>query len=613
VKDKALFDAIYAYSPFHRVKDGTAYPAVLFTTGENDGRVNPYNSKKMTARLQAATSSDRPVLLRTSASAGHGIGSSLRDKVAEEADVLTFLMDQLGMDIERWFTKSPVERGPWSGALTPTSARVKAKLRDPGAQAQLVLSKDAQFANPTGRAATAPADAAHGKVVDYQLRNLDPDTQYYYALEIGGQLQRDKAGKFRTMPAPGPASFTFAYASCGETGSTNASYEMIRRHQPLFYMNDGDFHYQNIKTDSVKKFRRAYDRVLGSPVQAALYREIPLAYVWDDHDFGGDNANRKAGSHTAARIAYAENVPHYPLALGGGETPISQTFAVGRVKFILTDLRSERDPNDQKDDEKKSMMGTKQKEWFKKELLEANGKYPLIFWVSSVPWIGTAGTNFYRISTNVFGYIHHTNITAAMRPSARAGAAEDEPDTRRGEPRPETPAEPDGANPTTANTGRTNNADRAGAQGQRGPGGRFGGRGGFGRGPRRFPYGEDHWSVYAAERKEIADFIKANNIHGLAILHGDAHMLAADDGSHSDYATGGGVKIPVMGAGPLDQNPSIKGGPYSQGVYRTHKGEGCFGLVTVNDDGKEIRVNFSGRNNKDDEKVKLQFTVPAEH
>ena len=70
------------------------------------------------------------------------------------------------------------------------------------------------------------------------------------------------------------------------------------------------------------------------------------------------------------------------------------------------------------------------------------------------------------------------------------------------------------------------------------------------------------------ERREIADFIKSNHIGGVCILHGDSHMLAADDGSNSDYATGGGAPIPVMCAAPLDRDPSIKGGPYSQGVYR---------------------------------------------
>src|SRR5206468_3042205 len=118
-----------------RGSNGGLLMGAALATGENDGRVNPYNSLKMAARLQAATRSKRPVLLRTSASAGHGMGSSLRDKVAEEADVWTFLIDQLGASIEPWFSGSPVERGPWSGAVTPASAVVKAKLRDPGARA----------------------------------------------------------------------------------------------------------------------------------------------------------------------------------------------------------------------------------------------------------------------------------------------------------------------------------------------------------------------------------------------------------------------------------------------------------------------------------------------
>lgn len=88
------FEALYDYSPYHRVQDGTPYPAVLLTTGENDGRVNPMQSRKMAARLQAATGSERPVLLRTS-SAGHGIGTSLDERIAEDADVFAFLFSQI--------------------------------------------------------------------------------------------------------------------------------------------------------------------------------------------------------------------------------------------------------------------------------------------------------------------------------------------------------------------------------------------------------------------------------------------------------------------------------------------------------------------------------------
>lgn len=95
VKDPEQFEALYAYSPYHHVQDGVRYPAVLMLTGDNDGRVNPSNSRKMTARLQAASSSPYPVMLRTSSSSGHGIGSSLDEVVRQETDVIAFLMDQL--------------------------------------------------------------------------------------------------------------------------------------------------------------------------------------------------------------------------------------------------------------------------------------------------------------------------------------------------------------------------------------------------------------------------------------------------------------------------------------------------------------------------------------
>jgi len=97
VKDPDQFKALYTYSPYQHVKDGTAYPAILFPTGENDHRVNPMQSRKMTARLQAATSSGHPILLRTSASAGHGIGTAVDEQIEENADVLSFLFDQLGI------------------------------------------------------------------------------------------------------------------------------------------------------------------------------------------------------------------------------------------------------------------------------------------------------------------------------------------------------------------------------------------------------------------------------------------------------------------------------------------------------------------------------------
>jgi len=96
VKEPAQFQAMHAYSPYHHVAEGRKYPAVLFLTGANDPRVDPMQSRKMTARLQAAGAG--LVLLRTSAGSGHGFGTSLDEQIEEEVDVLAFLFDQLGME-----------------------------------------------------------------------------------------------------------------------------------------------------------------------------------------------------------------------------------------------------------------------------------------------------------------------------------------------------------------------------------------------------------------------------------------------------------------------------------------------------------------------------------
>jgi prolyl oligopeptidase len=97
VKNEADFKALAAYSPYHQVKDGTQYPAVLFLTGKNDPRVDPFHSRKMVARLQAS-GTRQPVLLRT-ADTGHGIGTPLAERIAQSVDTHAFLFNELGMQV----------------------------------------------------------------------------------------------------------------------------------------------------------------------------------------------------------------------------------------------------------------------------------------------------------------------------------------------------------------------------------------------------------------------------------------------------------------------------------------------------------------------------------
>jgi prolyl oligopeptidase len=95
-KNEAGFKALYAVDAFLHIKDGTGYPATLLTTGINDPRVAPWQPGKMAARLQAANSSGRPIVLRVDYDAGHGIGSTRSQRDELLADQLAFMLWQTG-------------------------------------------------------------------------------------------------------------------------------------------------------------------------------------------------------------------------------------------------------------------------------------------------------------------------------------------------------------------------------------------------------------------------------------------------------------------------------------------------------------------------------------
>jgi prolyl oligopeptidase len=97
-EDPEQFPWLRAYSPYHQVRDGVDYPAVLLATAESDTRVDPMHARKMAARLQAATTSPRPILLRLESRAGHGAGKPLNKVLEELTDTWTFVFSELGVD-----------------------------------------------------------------------------------------------------------------------------------------------------------------------------------------------------------------------------------------------------------------------------------------------------------------------------------------------------------------------------------------------------------------------------------------------------------------------------------------------------------------------------------
>ena len=271
----------------------------------------------------------------------------------------------------------------WSGSVTAHSAVVKGRLTQPGAEARLVYGRQPDLVD----AGTPPRVAADGLgIAAFAIEGLQPASQYFYAIEAGGR--RSPIGRFRTF-RDGPMSFRVAAASCASTGSRSSVFSTIQALDPNLLIHMGDFHYENISANDPARFLRAYDDVFESRTQSDLYRNVPIAYVWDDHDYGPNDADRTSPSRAASRQVYRDAVPHYPLP--AGDTTINQAFTIGRVRFILTDMRSERTPIRAPDDDKKSMLGPAQRVWLLEELAAAAARYPLVVWVSTVPWITREG------------------------------------------------------------------------------------------------------------------------------------------------------------------------------------------------------------------------------
>lgn len=270
---------------------------------------------------------------------------------------------------------SPV-RWLWSGAVDTEGFTVAARLRDEAQTVRLVV-RDSRGLEVARSASTVVLDS--DDPVTLVIDGLEPATQYQYAVEIDGVIDEVRTGRVRTFP-DGASSFTVAVSAGARTNSNGSVFDTIRDIDPDLYINTGDLHYRNIADNSISQFRSAFAQVHDSPAQSALYRSAPIAYVWDDHDYGANDADASSTSRPAAWAAYRSHVPHYELP-SGDQGPINQAFTIGRVRFILTDSRSQRQSGDA------TMLGEIQLQWFFDEILAARDTHALTVWVSSVPWI----------------------------------------------------------------------------------------------------------------------------------------------------------------------------------------------------------------------------------
>jgi phosphodiesterase/alkaline phosphatase D-like protein len=410
-------------------------------------------------------------------------------------------------------TPSPFASSVWSGAVTPSTANVVVRLNASGLKARLQISTSPTLV-PAVYSSMGTTAAAAGNTLTLSVQGLQPDTDYFYGVEVAGVLRTEtiSRGKLHTFPL-GKGSFKLAFASCSNYNVADQSaFDAIVAEKPLLFIHMGDLHYDDINSTNVDDYRGAYDNVLNNARQSALFRSVPLAYVWDDHDFCGNDSDGTAAGRDTARVAYKERTPHYPIASAGGT--IAQAFSIGRVRVIMTDLRSGAALPSLKESASKSRMGATQKAWFKQELINArDAGFPMVLWVCSDPWIF----------------------------------------------------------PSTL--------------------------------------GDDSWGGYATERTEIANFIRDNKITNLVLLSGDMHGLAYDDGTHSDYATGGGAPLTVLHAASLTHTGAPKGGPYTAGPFM---GGQQYGILEVFDSGgPSVACRFTGKRVGEGDKLTYIFGSSA--
>ncbi|ETV82577.1 hypothetical protein H257_05172 [Aphanomyces astaci] len=311
--------------------------------------------------------------------------------------MLTLCTTNACMDVETLSGLSPVN-WVWVGALTSTSTRLRVSVTfvDPACDAtklSLWVDQDLESAPPLRFLSTMQSMSTTTDLHDFQATGLASGASIAYEFRYDNSIVLKRSNRSVRLPSPPgvPLSYTFAFSSCADEDSDPEVFDEIASHDPLFFIHMGDLHYANLDVNDVAAFRGAYESMFASPAGTAmLAMELPMAYMWDDHDFGPDNSDGTALGRPASLQAYREYVPHYPLVRPDDPLDtIQQAFTIGRVRFLVTDLRSQRTPNDAPDIPSKTILGLDQKQWFKDQLQAATTSEDvgLVVWVNTMPWI----------------------------------------------------------------------------------------------------------------------------------------------------------------------------------------------------------------------------------
>ena len=353
----------------------------------------------------------------------------------------------------------------WLGAVTNNSLTIKAKLSNKVKESKNYIqvfyhtSPDLSLANReiTKVIATSLSD----RLATFNLTDLAEDTVYYYVIIVDGRrYPRQGTLQFKTVKVGQPYNFAIACSSCaGGTVSQFSSYgvsnnrvfDRIRQYKYkakngkdsnlALFIHLGDLHYRNdlpvlgLKEKYLDDYRHNYDLVMAQTRQRNLYQNIPLAYIWDDHDYGTNDSDGSYNLKYIASEAYREQVPYYPLVEEidaiKGRGAIYQSFVIGRVRFVMTDSRFHQDPIGVGDNHDKTLLGNDQKEWLLQQLKigkqqQQNNREGLTIWVNSIPWIAepnaptSSWNKFPQERTQIANFIKENKIDKLLMISGDA-------------------------------------------------------------------------------------------------------------------------------------------------------------------------------------------------
>ena len=314
----------------------------------------------------------------------------------------------------------------WLGAVTDRSITIKAKLNnkiEPEKNyIQIFYHQNDNLSTTNQELNKVRASSTSDRIATFNLKELQADTVYYYVIIVDGRRYPQQGTlQFKTVKVGQPYNFAIACSSCaggtfGQISSYGVSnskvFEAIAQYQYRtksrrdsnldLFIHMGDLHYRNdfpiigLKENYLDDYRYNYDLVMKQSRQRNLYQNIPLAYIWDDHDYGTNDSDGSYNLKYIASEAYREQVPHYPLQeelnVTKGRGAIYQSFVIGRVRFIMTDSRFHQNSVATADKIDRSLLGTEQREWLFEQLLtgkkrQQNNREGLTIWVNSIPWI----------------------------------------------------------------------------------------------------------------------------------------------------------------------------------------------------------------------------------